>query len=96
MKYALTNRLEEAGFRLWHGIEYCPPSLGCCEITIEEMLEALGDGFGRLDRFYTYGENSKLYWQAQSSERDEHGTSVPGDTPLEALSELWLALNPPQ
>jgi hypothetical protein len=97
MDYELTKELEDAGFpqggkgsfvapadkivvRREHRV-YCP--------TLSELIEACGNGFGKLQRSPGNG------FDAYPADGVSGHTPVPkrGPTPEEAVARLWLALN---
>jgi len=77
MSNELARELQDAGWGRGKD-DYCPPSLMCCEITLEELIEACGDDLNILVR----GKDG--FWYAESDQ---------GKTPTEAVARLWLALN---
>jgi len=90
MNYELALALEDAGWGRGKD-DYCPPSLECCEITLEELIEACTNTMEekciyRLE--YDWFERS---WEAKAGTADEHYESY-GKTPTEAVARLWLAL----
>lgn len=93
--YELAERLEKAGFKSngWWGNDngkkflFCPPSLS-------ELIEACGENFGSLERC---GDSRD--WMA--SEAWGNGLEcakyyIHGETPEEAVANLWLFLNQKQ
>jgi hypothetical protein len=87
LSYEKCKELKEAGYRVpgmrpgprfWSGD-------GVHEPTLEELIEACGDDMLNLDQDNGWG---CLVWCATNYE--EYGD---GDTPAEAVANLWLALN---
>jgi len=76
MNYELALELQDAGWGRGKD-DYCPPSLMCCEITLEELIKECGDDLNILVR----GKDG--FWYAESEQ---------GKTPTEAVARLWLAL----
>jgi hypothetical protein len=56
--------------------------------TLEELIEACGNGFFELVRSTNYTSNKQ--WQAYA---EVDGDVCFGSTPAEAVARLWLALN---
>jgi len=77
MNYELARELQDAGWGRGKD-DYCPPSLMCCEITLEELIEACGDDLCILVR----GKDG--FWYAESEQ---------GKTPTEAVARLWLVIH---
>lgn len=84
MDYNLAKQLKDTGFPqmdgryLNNGEVYVP--------TLEELIEACGDGFQTLERYKGVPDR----WQANTLKQK----SFLGATPVEAVAKLWLALNP--
>ena len=88
MNYELAKKLKDAGFPVH-------PECGTCRYdgiaqfkpTLSELIEACGDGFANL--------GMALYadWKWRAVGKGIFGASVTGDTPEEAVAELWLRLN---
>lgn len=97
MNYNLAKQLKDAGFSQKH---YCDSNDNisdivdagsgetCSNPTLSELIEACGERFAYLAR-----EHDGL-WRARADGGDS-GTFPPvyGDTPEEAVANLWLALN---
>ena len=94
MNYELALELQDAGWGRGKD-DYCPPSLGCCEITLEELIEECGEGFETLSRDTS---TSTTCWVVNTfGEIDAPEETVlgwfEGKTPTEAVARLWLELN---
>jgi hypothetical protein len=63
--------------------------------TIEELIGACGAEFDSLQRWGSFNKftTTNKLWCAWANQRQ---TYAGGDTPEEALANLWLALNSPQ
>ena len=100
ISYELAKKLKDAGFPLTPcnlGENGSCESRTCsesfskhihecwCDPTLEEAIEACGDGYFRL-------EHNQIGWQANIA---LDGVSSFGKTPLEAVCNLWLELNKP-
>ena len=91
MNYELAKKLKDAGFPQWNhqkkGDVFCKGTKKECYIPIlEELIEAIGDGYLRLER-------SQLGWQAFKGLDREISSGLPVDTLEEAVAHLWLKLN---
>ena len=94
MNYKLALKLQEAGFpqESWDFLALGEPFK---KPTLEELIEACGVSFGRLDHVLVEGNEA---WVAYSS-KIENEINVPayifqqGSTSTEAVANLWLALN---
>lgn len=101
MNYDLAKKLEEAGFPYnWNidGLNWITP-------TLSELIKGCGDKFDRLERC-EYPEGN-VDWRAYPTEEAWEGTKgykeypcvmdccgyESGDTPEQAVAELYLALN---
>jgi len=80
MNYKLAKQLKEAGFP---GIEWMTDGGG--EPTLSELIEAVGDKFGRL-------EKTESNWKCLPKPSDNLDWTV-GETPSEAVAKLYLKLN---
>lgn len=63
--------------------------------TLEELIEACGDKFGRL-RFDKWDNHPELSWSAGGGEpnyEDEWEFDKTGTSSTEAVAKLWLALH---
>lgn len=106
MTYELAKELKEAGFpQTGEHLDYdrCPYMIypdciddgvsqnGCYVPTLEELIEACGDGFSHLVRYYIH---DKLYWEAETPKVNIIGFSCTSrcETPEEAVANLWLEL----
>jgi len=71
------------------GIEPNKGFIEMCYPTLSELIEACGDGFGKLQQ-----ESSmwRFRWYACDLVNEE-GSLEKGSTPEEAVARLWLALN---
>jgi len=56
--------------------------------TLEELIEACGEDFERMTRGRDPVEEWNWYAHSDSRRAEGHG-----DTPIEAVARLWLALN---
>jgi len=100
MNYELARELQDAGWGRGKD-DYCPPSLMCCEITLEELIEACGDDILGLNRTHDdsgepNGWVADTHTHACDCGKDncfgfnwEHES---GATPTVAVARLWLAL----
>lgn len=89
MNYELAKKLKDAGFPQKYeekndngALPYTP--------TLSELIEACGYEFGGLIQYHK--EHKTDYWEAYSYQGMESKT-VRGDTPEEAVANLWLELN---
>lgn len=99
VSYELAKKLKDAGFPIrkmpvgyddeQHNV-YWVDGFYFFAPTIEELIEACGDGFRQLHK-WDYGE-----WGAFSESNfgnSPDGIEATGKTPSEAVANLWLALN---
>lgn len=97
MNYELAKKLKDAGFpqdgyprgdMVVDDIvcEQCNDRHHAYAPTLEELIEACGIEFGSLTLL---GEDAKYRWYADNRE----GVRYYGATPLEAVANLYLALN---
>lgn len=91
MNYTLAKKLKDAGFpqqgKDRHGnFIFVDDKEGIFFPTLEELIEACGIEFGSLTLL---GEDAKYRWYADNRE----GVRYYGATPLEAVANLYLALN---
>ena len=105
MKYETAKELKDAGFPQdgdggiyvnsdgSNKLEVDPRDgrIGYYIPTLEELIEACGRGFQRLDR-QNLVKNPDTFW-ALSSKYDDDKPYGTGTTPSEAVANLWLALN---
>lgn len=97
--YELAKRLKDAGFSQVgsSGIypegnrEHNPKNL-CYVPTLEELIEAVGDEFGGLIQFHKDNGTSDK-WIAHNYTTLIGYIEIEGETPSEAVANLWLALN---
>lgn len=102
MNYELAKRLKEAGFpqegERWlcsEGQPYPYARETMCNgesaylPTLEELIEACGDGFSHL------GKASSDIWGCWDNADIGGGNGYMGNSPSEAVASLWLALNQP-
>lgn len=105
MTYELAKKLKDAGFRQLrhldrHGsrIDFvnpapmAPDEVLIARPTMEELIEACGDKFVSLRG---PGSGHKSLWYAEGVTDPgafQHKVPVHGDTPVEAVANLWLAL----
>jgi len=86
MNYKLLDKLEKAGFPLvlsQENQDVRPP-------TLSELIEACGEKLDLLERTGMVGQEK---WRASVDEdREGYGTSIYGETPEEAVANLWLSL----
>lgn len=109
MDYSILSKLKASGFPqagrgrlirrtgqpVKNGSKYDPhPSVMAYEPTIEDLLTALGEEFDYLSHdplYKTRGKNGQQnLWWATTWNRESAG----GETAIEALSHLYLALHP--
>lgn len=108
MNYELAKKLKDAGFTFRQNFpcehttleNICP----CVYPTLSELIEACGDRFGGLTHV-RYLESKKeqstsirRYWKAYEfvarwSEMKSTSCYGDGETPEEAVANLWLILN---
>lgn len=86
MTYKLAKRLKEAGFPQPERSEDLPMRNGnwimdVYEPTLEELIDACGEGFFSLER-------NDREWNAA-----KHPSEQRGKTPLEAVAKLYIKLN---
>ncbi len=62
-----------------------------CVPTLEEMIEALGDDFEMVRKVFAHDTGKFLYWFAECTNRT--GICCKGKTPIEAMANLFIALN---
>lgn len=95
MDYELALELKNAGFPqmqfgrgLWVIKDILYPTLSekIYAPTLEELIEACGDGFGELIRLGRDGWSVTVYSFSNVKEYYE------GRTPVEAVARLWMAL----
>lgn len=86
MDYELAKELKDAG---WKDIILYDETNSAITPTLEELIEACGEQFERLE--YT-PEVSMNPWWAHERVRGVHNTGD-GKTPTEAVTRLWLALH---
>jgi len=105
MNYELAKQLKDAGFPQIKNLRTFPP--GCshwgtkdhpvgdisCECwisdpTLEELIEACGDNFEFLVK---RSPTMNPFWEAYM--RNGESLCGGGQTPIEAVAHLWLALN---
>ena len=90
LSYEICKKLYDAGFPM---IEH--DSDGICKdyptyITLEELIDALGEDFGSLELGSINLDNGDTTWLALSKDKEKGGE---GKTPLEAVANLYLALH---
>lgn len=88
MNYDLAKQLSIEGFQLkaHHDNDFA-------NVTLEELIEACGDGFRELIYHSKRTEESTYRrWTAHAGTRNGK-TMVAGKTPSEAVAKLWLKLN---
>ena len=104
MDYELAKKLKDAGFpqKVNGGFQTCKHGaflrhqkdcpMGCSESdfvkypTLSELIEACGEDFNTLTR---YGKSSNSGWRVWGWSGND---DVDGDTPEEAVANLWLEL----
>lgn len=91
MNYELAKRLKDAGFpHNWCSEDDCSCLTNAvnssCFPTLSELIEACGDGFWGLI-------NDGLFKAFQKDIRVVNQMGFVGDTPEEAVANLWLELN---
>lgn len=72
-----------------HGVNECltPDTCDTAEVpTLEELIEACGEGFEELVKM-------NVAWEAHGLTDNTHSGIESGGTPEEAVANLWLALN---
>lgn len=94
MTYELAQKLKDAGFPLFKGHEYAYLP------TLTELIEACGEEFGTLElcSCMPAPHDHACIWDARPKDDRIAGEYVDkwtgrGDTPEEAVANLWLALN---
>lgn len=80
------------GFEAMKHQETCDEP-GACVPTLSELIEACGDGFKGLWRHLEKKSIDGKSWTATRWKRRGHFMKYWGNTPEEAVSNLWLALN---
>lgn len=101
MTYELAKKLKDAGFPQKKGGMYISSSgivkdvavdmmveteQAYCVPTLSELIEACGDEFSNLIKFHITSER----WSANCYKND---LNCSGETPEEAVANLWLKLN---
>lgn len=109
MKYELAKKLKDAGLKIESdfGYVYLEPWQGathiydlCCDPrtdgkdyvyapTLSELIEACGDVFNSLNRQKLINK-----WYVNFDREYDYEPESEGDTPEEAVANLWLKLNP--
>jgi len=99
MNYELAKKLKDAGFEQYGNgtLAVCPPGSTEADIayipTLEELIEACGDGFDALFGPYSSLNNHEGVrirdWRCDST----GSSTATGKTAKEAVANLWLALN---
>lgn len=101
MEYPLAKQLKDAGFpqKFMHGHVTIPPEerkhpeISIMRApTLDELIEALGDGFKELTNHVEDEFGAK--WMATPFPLD-YSRSTFGSTRSEAVARLWLALQDP-
>ena len=88
MNYELAKRLKDAGFP--HLMREITSQLMIETPTLSELIEACGEKLDLLERTGMVGQEK---WRASVDEdREGYGTSIYGETPEEAVANLWLSL----
>lgn len=104
MNYDLYKKLEKAGFPIKEKVlfegsgtldgnkhtvtvsEYFP--------TLEELIEACGEKFQVLALDGKEWSAGEMNWDGAVVYTKQHGVYARGKTPIEAVANLWLSLNP--
>ena len=98
MKYELAKQLKDAGFpQRWgnsqtiDGCVYDRPSKNRAHVPdLSELIAGCGDGFHHLKQREGVDPHNK--WEAGGG-KDNHYALLYGDTPEEAVANIWLALH---
>ena len=106
MNYKLAKKLKDAGFTFNKcDLDYCAcgaieyESIIIDEIhywnpTLSGLIEACGDNFSHLVRYYKQSKKDKLLWEAEEPSRNiGFKCEMDCNTPEEAVATLWLRLN---
>ena len=95
LSYELALKLKEAGLNLEHHydehscVRCDKPHFALCEPNLEELIEACGDRFGKLERHGKYWQTTyPLISAINLPNRPEKGS-----TPIEAVANLYIELN---
>lgn len=94
MTYELAKQLKDTGFPITEKADRLSPERTyhtnnleyAYHPTLEELISACGEQFWKLIKDDAYGN-----WAAISPRNSQHVAL--GETPSEAVSRLWLALN---
>lgn len=102
MTYELINQLKEAGFPFRHAktsddILYTVGEVPLAIPTLSELIEACGDGLDSLQKGSWKGSGKwlayKSYWDDVDNHYEPQEPVGRGNTPEEAVANLWLELN---
>jgi hypothetical protein len=99
MDHELLRKLKDAGFPLkpypdWAASKDGPMPPQFIEPTLEELIEASGNGFYELHR--DTDDAKSFYWVAVADNdlpKHQHVVGTFGQSSAEAAARLWLALN---